>query len=202
MIHILKNNQAKRTLVLLHGTGGDETDLIPSGNAIDSNANMLSIRGNVREHNMNRFFKRISPGVFDEKSLIEETHKLHDFIVDVMNREDLDPGGLAVIGYSNGANIASSIMMFYPDFFKEAILLRPMVPHERHSVIHRKTRVLVSSGNDDPIVPREETMRLIRLLKDMNIRVTHHAYDTGHRLTRNELYDVKSWYDRQHPDLK
>lgn len=198
MVHILKNNNSKRTLVLLHGTGGDEHDLILIGNMIDPEANILSIRGNIRENGMNRFFKRISPGVFDQKNLIEETHGLHDFILDVMTRHKFDPEGLAVVGYSNGANIASSVMMFYPDFFKEAMLLRPMVPHEMAAVTHSRTRVLVSSGKHDPIVSREETMKLIRILKDMNIRVTHLEQDTGHQLEWDELDSIRSWYHRKH----
>jgi len=193
MIHILRNNNARRTLVLLHGTGGDEHDLVPIGSMVDPEANLLSVRGNIIENGMNRFFKRTAPGVFDLDSLVEETHTLHDFIVDVISREGLDHDKIAVLGYSNGANIATSVMMFYPDFFKEAVLLRPMVPLDRDPVRHEETRVLVSSGNHDPIVSREETSALIRKLETMNIQVTHLDNDAGHQLVKRELDDIRNW---------
>ena len=193
MIHILKNNAAKRTLVLLHGTGGDEHDLVPIARMVAPDANVLSIRGNVRENGMNRFFKRLSPGVFDLENLVDETHRLHDFILDVMTREGLDTKNITVLGYSNGANIATSVMMFYPDVFKEAVLLRPMVPLDREPVRHEETRVLVSFGKHDPIVPRQETKRLIQKLKDMNIRVTHLDNDASHQLIKQELDAIRIW---------
>ena len=193
MIHVLKHNSAKRTLVLLHGTGGDEYDLVPIGEMIAPDANILSIRGNVNENGMNRFFRRLSPGVFDLENLVEETHRLHDFILEVMTREGLDTGHITVLGYSNGANIAASVMMFYPDVFKEAVLLRPMVPLDKDPVSHEMTRVLVSSGKHDPIVSAQETSRLIRKLKDMNIHVTHLDNDAGHQLTRDEIETIRDW---------
>ncbi|MCF7931907.1 MAG: alpha/beta hydrolase [Acholeplasmataceae bacterium] len=193
MIHIIRNKKAKHTLVLLHGTGGDESDLIPIGTMIDPDANMLSIRGSVNEHGMNRFFRRIAPGVFDEYNLIEETHKLHDFIIDVVCHEDLDPEGLIVIGYSNGANIAVSLMMFYPDLFKAAILLRPMIPLERMPIKHQKTQAFVSSGTRDQVVPRGQSDALVTLLEHGNIKVTHLQNETGHQLIQSEINAIRLW---------
>lgn len=195
MIHTWIFKKSEKTLILLHGTGGNEHDLIPLGDTIDSHANLLSIRGNISENGMNRFFKRIAPGIFDIESLNEETHKLHDFIEEMVKKYQLNPNQLTVVGYSNGANIAASLLFHYPDFIKQAILLHPMVPLEMEIYPHQQTRALITSGSKDPIVPNEQSMKLEKMLNERNVDTKHVQFDSGHQITHEEIRSVKAWYN-------
>jgi phospholipase/carboxylesterase/glyoxalase family protein len=116
------------TLLLLHGTGGDETDLLPLGEALAPGAALLSPRGKVRENGMPRFFRRVSEGVFDLEDLRFRTHELADFVAEAAAAYGFDPTRVVAVGYSNGANIAASIVLLRPQTFAGAILFRPMVP--------------------------------------------------------------------------
>jgi len=130
MRHIFQkgNDLSKPTLLLLHGTGGTEHDLLPIAEIIDPNASVLSVRGNVSENGMPRFFKRLAEGVFDEKDLIFRTKELYDFLDEAAEKYALDRANMYAIGYSNGANIAASLLFHYKDVLKGAILHHPMVP--------------------------------------------------------------------------
>ena len=130
MKHIFKKgpNPEKPTLLLLHGTGGNEYDLLPLGEKIDREANVLSVRGNVLENGMPRFFRRLAEGVFDEEDLIFRTKELNEFLDEASARYGFDRSNIVAVGYSNGANIAGSLLFHYRDALKGAILHHPMVP--------------------------------------------------------------------------
>jgi phospholipase/carboxylesterase len=127
-IHRFLPGTSSRTLLLLHGTGGNEADLIQFGRAIDSEAKLLSPRGKVSEDGMPRFFQRLAEGVFDEEDLIRRTHELADFIEQAGVRYGFDPQKAVAVGYSNGANIAGALLLLRPGAIRGAALLRPMVP--------------------------------------------------------------------------
>src|SRR5213079_1286001 len=119
---------SKRTLLLLHGTGGNERDLIPLGHDLDPNASLLSPRGKVLENGMPRFFRRLAEGVFDLEDLQKRTHELADFVVSAAAHYKIDINGVVAVGYSNGANIAASLLLLRPEILSAAILFRAMVP--------------------------------------------------------------------------
>ena len=127
-LHSFLPGRSARTLLLLHGTGGNETDLIPLGQSLDPEASLLSLRGKVIENGMPRFFRRLAEGIFDEEDLIRRTHELADFIEQASVTYAFDRKKLLGVGYSNGANIASSLMLLRPNTLIGAALLRPMVP--------------------------------------------------------------------------
>src|SRR5215472_4934835 len=129
-IHEFVAGKSNRTLLLLHGTGGDERDLIPLGHELDSNASLLSPRGKVLENGRPRFFRRLAEGVFDLEDLQKRTHELADFVNSAADRYDMDNKNIIAVGYSNGANIAASTLLLRPETFAGAILFRSMVPLE------------------------------------------------------------------------
>src|SRR5436190_5277641 len=127
-IHQLVPGNSKRTLLLLHGTGGNERDLIPLGHDLDPNASLLSPRGKVLEKGMPRFFRRLAEGVFDLEDLQKRTHELADFVVSAAEHYKIDNRQIVAVGYSNGANIAASMLLLRPEGLSAAILFRAMVP--------------------------------------------------------------------------
>src|SRR5437762_23639 len=127
-IHEFVAGSSERTLLLLHGTGGNERDLIRLGRELDPSASLLSPRGQVLENGMPRFFQRLAEGVFDEQDLIRRTHELADFIEQAAVHYGFDPQKAVAVGYSNGANIAGALLLLRPGAIRGAALLRPMVP--------------------------------------------------------------------------
>jgi phospholipase/carboxylesterase len=183
-----------RTLLLLHGTGGDENDLIPLGRDLDPAAALLSPRGQVLEHGMPRFFRRLAEGVFDEKDVIRRAHDLADFVGAAAARYKFDPKGVTAIGYSNGANIAAAILLLRPEVLAGAILFRamvPLVPPVLPDLAH--ARVLLSSGEQDPIVPVENPERLAAMLRNAGAAVTLHLEPAGHALVSADIEAAKRW---------
>lgn len=155
MIHMYKKGN-DHTLILLHGTGGNEQDMIPLADMVSRESSILSIRGNVLEHGMPRFFKRIAMGVFDMESLKQETEHLYSFIQKASLDYQFDLKKATIIGYSNGANIAISMLFTYDNPVGQAILLRPMVPTENIlSKQLNETSVIILTGKYDTIVPPE-----------------------------------------------
>lgn len=195
MKHIYEQGKNGKTIILLHGTGGNEYDLIPIGKHIDHEANILSIRGNVSEYGMPRFFKRLAMGVFDMESLFEETENLYEFIKTSANDYGFSLSDTTVIGYSNGANIATSIMMMYEKPFGHAILFRPMVPiRENEHKNLKNVDICMFSGSLDQTVPKGDPEYLKAYFESNEARVTLHMIEHGHQLTREELEDAKVWY--------
>lgn len=182
------------TLIVLHGTGGDENDLIGLGQAIAPGAAILSPRGNVLENGALRFFKRMAEGVFDPKEVRSRAEELAEFIHSAISRYDLDPTRMFALGFSNGANIASTMMLIEPGLLHGGILFRPMVVFEPdHKPDLSSTRVLISSGRMDPIVPTDNVERLVGLLQSANAEVTLKWQLAGHNLLPSEMREAADW---------
>jgi phospholipase/carboxylesterase len=168
--------------------------LLALGPALDPAAALLSPRGKVLENGMPRFFRRLAEGVFDEEDLIFRTHELADFIHVASERYGFNESGSIAIGYSNGANVAGSILLLRPDTFQGAALLRPMVPLIPAKMPELKgAPVLVAAGNHDPIVPVEKARELVTLLRRAGADVTVFFEDAGHGLTETTLMATKRW---------
>lgn len=196
--HIFKEGKDLNgtTLLLLHGTGGDENDLLPLAERVDSEANILSVRGNVNENGMNRYFKRLEEGVFDEEDLIERTKELFSFLDDAANEYGFDRSKVVAIGYSNGANIAGSLLFHYENVLAGAILHHPMVPLRGLDLPDSTgLPVFIGAGTNDPICPARESEELESLLSNAGADVTLHWEDYGHQLTNTEVQQAAEWYN-------
>ncbi|MBP2080005.1 alpha/beta hydrolase [Oceanobacillus polygoni] len=197
MKHIFKkgSNPSKPTLLLLHGTGGTEQDLLPLAEIIDKEANVLSVRGNILENGMPRFFRRLAEGVFDEEDLIFRTTELNEFLDEAAVKYEFDRNHIVAIGYSNGANIAASLMFHYKDALNAAILHHPMVPRRGIDLPDLSGKqVFIAAGTNDPICPAQESEDLHSLLESAGANVTLHWENHGHQLTMTEVKAAASWY--------
>lgn len=182
------------TLLLLHGTGGDENDLVPLGQMLLPEANLLSPRGNVPENGMARFFRRLEEGVFDQEDLRARTEDMAAFIELAAVQTGLDPNRVIAVGYSNGANLAASLLLRHPERLSAAVLLHAMVPFEPERVPDLAGKpIFLSAGRNDPIVPPENTQRLAALFEAGGAGVTLHWHNAGHSLTREEADTAKAW---------
>ncbi|CEG21768.1 Putative hydrolase MhqD [Planococcus massiliensis] len=189
------SNKEKPTFLLLHGTGGNENDLLPLAKHIDPEASVLSVRGNVSENGMPRFFKRLAEGVFDMEDLKARTEELNEFIGKAAKDHDFDRSNVIAIGYSNGANIAANLLFTYSDALKGAILHHPMVPNRETELPDLAgVPVFISAGTNDPICPSEESTDLESLLKNAGAQVHLHWENYGHQLTMPEVEAAKVWY--------
>lgn len=197
MEHIFQKgtNPSKPTLLMLHGTGGNENDLLPLAGLIDPEASVLSVRGKILENGMPRFFRRLSEGVFDEEDLIFRTKELNEFIDQAAERYDFDRSNVVAVGYSNGANIAASLLFHYKDALKGASLHHPMVPRRGIDLPDLSGKhVFIAAGTNDPICPAAESEELSSLLQQANASVELHWENQGHRLTNEEVMAAKRWY--------
>ena len=186
---------AAPTLLLLHGTGGDEHDLLPLGRLMPG-ANVLSPRGQVLEHGMPRFFRRLAEGVFDVEDLKRRAGDLADFVAAAAAHYRFDPARVYGLGFSNGANIASALMLLRPGTLAGAVLLRAMVPLEPDPLpALAGTRVLISNGEQDPTVSTAETGRLARLLQRAGADVEVHWQQAGHQLMPEDFAVAKKWLE-------
>ena len=183
------------TILALHGTGGDENDLVPLARMIDADAAVLSPRGRVLENGMPRFFRRLAEGVFDQDDLRKRTQELATFVEEAAAHYRFDPARVLALGYSNGANIAASVLLARPDVLAGGMLLRPMVPFEpeRPPDLAGK-RILISAGRMDQMIPQALTERLIALFEESGATVTAWWHPTGHNLTHGEPARVREWY--------
>jgi predicted esterase len=185
-------------LLLLHGTGGDENDLVPLGRLIRPGAALLSPRGEVDENGQLRFFRRLAPGVFDENDLVKRTHQLADFVGDQSERHHLRK--IIAIGYSNGANIAASMLLLRPGALSGAILLRAMVPLELpHPPDLAGAPVLILAGKHDEMMSADQPQRLAALLLGAGAEVTLDWQDAGHSLGPADCKRATDWLDRNFP---
>jgi predicted esterase len=185
------------TLLLLHGTGGDENDLIDLGQTIAPGANLLSPRGKVLEQGMPRFFRRLAEGVFDIEDLVLRTNELADFVAAAATEYEFDAKRVTALGFSNGANIAAAMMLLRPTTLSGAVLLRAMVPlePERRPDL-RDVHVLISAGRSDPIVPADNAQRLADLLRAGGADVMLEWQAAGHNLTQTDLAVAREWAQR------
>lgn len=192
--HVFVPGKSGRTLLLLHGTGGNEHDLLSLGRDLDPEASLLSPRGKILENGLPRFFRRLAEGVFDENDLIHRTHELADFIAEAAAGYAIDPGKIHAIGYSNGANIAASLLLLRPETLAGAALLRAMVPLVPDTLPDLNgTPVLLMSGHHDPMVPAENSRRLASLLSEAGANVTLRFENAGHQLTEYTLDATRRW---------
>lgn len=182
------------TLLLLHGTGGDEHDLVELGRSLAPNANLLSPRGKILENGMPRFFRRLAEGVFDEADLILRTHELAEFIAAAASEYGFSPDTITAVGYSNGANIAASLLLLRPGVLKRAVLLRamvPLVPEESPDLTG--TRIFLASGLSDPILPIDNARKLASMFRAAGAELSFQEIQTGHQLTSGELDAARLW---------
>ena len=189
-----EDKTSAETLVVLHGTGGDENDLIGVGQAVAPGAAILSPRGNVLENGAPRFFKRLAEGVFDPKEVRSRGEELAQFIRAAISRYALNPQRIFALGYSNGANIASTVMFIEPGLLQGAILFRPMLvfePDERPDL--SGAGVFISAGRMDPIVPTTSVERLAELFEASRAEVTLKWQQAGHNLLPSEARDAADW---------
>lgn len=196
-IHEFVPGKSDRTLLLLHGTGGSERDLIPLGQELDSNASLLSPRGKVLENGMPRFFRRLAEGVFDLEDLRKRAHELADFVVSAAERYKIDVKKIVAVGYSNGANIAASVLLLRPEVLSAAILFRamvPLIPETQPKLT--SVRVWIGAGASDPIVPVSEPKKLAELLREAEADVTIRFFHTGHELTPDDVDSAREWLKR------
>ncbi len=183
------------TLLLLHGTGGNENDLTQLGQSLAPRANLLSPRGKILENGMPRFFRRLAEGVFDEADLIHRTHELADFVSSAAKHYGFSPDTVTAVGYSNGANIAASTLLLRPGVLGGAVLLRAMVPLiPEKSPDLTGTRVFLASGSSDPILPIDNARRLAAMLREAGAEVDFRQINAGHQLTSAELDEARVWF--------
>jgi phospholipase/carboxylesterase len=186
------NRREAAPLLLLHGTGGDENDLLPLGQAISPGATLLSVRGKVLEHGMPRFFRRLAEGVFDEEDVRKRANELADFVSAARERYDI--AAPIVLGYSNGANIAAAMMLLRPEALAGGILLRAMVPLRDVPKAELSGKpALIVSGTSDPIIPPSNAAALAAMLTKAGAAVEHRTLPVGHQLSQADLTVAKQW---------
>lgn len=201
MRHIFQKGKdpSKPTLLLLHGTGGTEQDLLPLAAKIDEEASVLSVRGNVLENGMPRFFRRLAEGVFDEEDLVFRTKELTEFLDEAAENYQFDRNYIVAVGYSNGANIAASLLFHYQDALKGAILHHPMVPRRGIELPDLSGKsIFIGAGTNDPICPASESEELKSLLSNTNADVLLHWEHFGHQLTFQEVEAATNWYRKKY----
>ena len=193
-IHAFVPGSSSRTLLLLHGTGGNERDLITLGRELDPNAALLSPRGKVLENGMPRFFRRLAEGVFDLDDLKFRTNELADFVTAAAQHYGFAIDNLVAVGYSNGANIAASMLLLRPEIMDAAILFRGMVPLIPAKLPDLSSmHVWIGEGDQDPIIATSEGQRLVDLLRDAGADVTIRFFHAGHGLTNGDLETARHW---------
>jgi predicted esterase len=193
-IHEFIPGSSSRTLLLLHGTGGNERDLIPFGRELDPNASLLSPRGKVLENGMPRFFRRLAEGVFDLEDLKNRTNELANFVAASAKHYGFAADKVVAVGYSNGANIAASMLLLRAEVLSAAILFRAMVPLIPDTQPNLSSvRVWIGAGTHDPIIPTSETKRLAELLRSAGADVTLRYFQAGHELTVADVEAARDW---------
>lgn len=184
-------------LVLLHGTGGDEHDLLPLAESIDPGAGVLSPRGKVLENGMPRFFRRFAEGVFDVEDLKRRAGELARFLALARDRYGVRDRALVAVGFSNGANIAGGVLLLHPDALDAAVLIRAMAPFEPDAPPRIEgTPVLIRNGRRDSMMPPPQAERLAELLRQGGARVDLEWADAGHELTESDVARARDWISR------
>ena len=183
-------------LLLLHGTGGNESDLVPLGLQLSPGSALLSPRGQVSENGAPRFFHRRAEGVFDLEDLTVRTNELADFVARAREAYGLEEP--IAVGFSNGANIAWSLLFNRPETIKGAILMRAMLPFDPPPLPDlQNVPVLMLSGANDPIVTAETRDRLSQALKSAGAVVQYEVLPASHQLTRQDLVIAGEWLRRR-----
>ncbi|MDI4645106.1 alpha/beta hydrolase [Cohnella hashimotonis] len=196
MIHIFEpgTNPNAPTLLLLHGTGGSERDLVGVGRMLNPEAALLGVRGNVSERGMARFFRRIAEGVFDEEDLIARTAELNAFVDESADKYGFDRHNVIAVGYSNGANIAASLLYHHQNALKGAVLFHPMVPRRGIALPDLSgVPVFIGAGRNDPLCTMAESEELAATLGTAGATVETHWENGGHQLSRTEVEAAAAW---------
>ncbi len=193
--HVFEPGSSDWTLLLLHGTGGDEHDLVGLGRQLAPTAALLSPRGQVLENGMPRFFRRLAVGQLDIPDLLARTDQLASFIAEAATAYARDPNKVVAVGLSNGANIAASLLLRHPSTLRAAGLLRPMLPYEPEQIPELTgTDVLIEAGERDPYSPSEQVRRLTDILRAGGAEVTATVEPgAGHGLTQDDLRRLAAW---------
>jgi phospholipase/carboxylesterase len=183
-------------LLLLHGTGGDENDLVPLVEMLSPGSGFVSPRGKVLENGMPRFFRRLAEGVLDEDDVRRRANELADFVAEARETYDL-PAPIA-LGFSNGANVAAAVMLLRPGALAGAVLMRAMVPLADPPPARLDgAPVLILSGATDPLVPAENAARLAAMLKEAGADVRHETVSAGHTLSQADVAIAGAWFDER-----
>jgi phospholipase/carboxylesterase len=186
----------KPPILLLHGTGGDENNLLPFGQAVAPGSALLSPRGKVMEAGMPRFFRRLKEGIFDEDDVRRRANELADFVTEARDSYRLDAP--IAVGFSNGANIAAAVLQLRPEVLAGAVLLRAMVPLKHPPVADLNGKpVLIVSGAADPIVPGENVRLLAAMLTRAGAKVEHRTLHVGHNLSQSDILITKTWLEHR-----
>lgn len=185
------------TLLMLHGTGGDERDLLPLGRELWPGAALLGVRGNVLEDGMPRFFRRFAEGVFDIEDLKSRTEELAQFIDAASERYEFSKKRLLVVGYSNGANIGASLILLHPHYLAAAILFRAMVPFVPDMIRDfSHLSMFIGAGRLDPIVPTGQVEELAAIFESGGADVTISWRQGGHELGEDDVRAARTWLSR------
>ena len=189
-----RSEGADATLLVLHGTGGNEDDLIPLARSLAPNAHLLSPRGKVLESGMPRFFRRLAMGVFDVEDLIVRTNELADFVQAATHLYGIESTSVHALGYSNGANIAASLLLLRPELLAGAILLKAMKPLDPENEPDLSgVPVFIAGGRVDQMIDPRATEELIELLASCGAEVTAHWEQAGHEITKGDLEAAAAW---------
>ncbi len=196
-----ESEDADLTMLVLHGTGGNEDDLIPLARSIAPNAHLLCPRGKVLENGAPRFFRRLEMGVFDVEDLIARTHELADFVQNATESYGIDSTRVFALGYSNGANIAGSLLLLRPELLGGAVLLKAMKPLDlEYEPDLSDISVFVAAGRRDQLIPAAATDKLIDLLNVCGADVTVHWDPGGHEITPNDVAAASGWLADKRPN--
>lgn len=199
LVHIHRDPGSREhlTLLLLHGTGATERDLLPLGEVLAPSARLLSPRGRVLENGMPRWFARHAEGVFDLDDLTARAHELADWVGIAAEAYRADPGQIVAAGFSNGANIAGAVLLLRPHVLRAAALFAPMLPLEPSTLPDlADIPVFISAGRRDPICPPEQVERLGQLLTDAGAMVRLSWHDGGHELSLEHARAARAWLEQ------
>ncbi len=193
-VHVYEPGRGPETLLLLHGTGGTEHDLVPLGRRLAPSAHLLAPRGKVLEGGHARFFRRLAPGVFDVEDVRLRAGELKRFVAAAASRYGLDPSRVWAVGYSNGANIAAALLLLHPDALAGAVLLRPVLPLKPDMAPGLAGKpVFIAAGRRDPLAPAEAVEALAEWLRRGEAQLTVRWQEAGHGLAPEELDAVRAW---------
>lgn len=196
-VHRFEPGSSDATLLVLHGTGGDENDLVPLARELAPTANLLSPRGKVLENGAPRFFKRLAMGVFDLEDLKAQAADLANFVRDAAEKYGLGAGKIYAFGYSNGANIAAALLLLHPETLAGGVLLRAMLPIEPETLPNLSgKRVFMAAGTQDAMIPKASAETLARRLEQAGAEVEIRWQNAGHPLYREELEAAKAWLEK------
>lgn len=191
------SKESDQVFLLLHGTGGRETDLLSVAGQVDSSLSVLGIRGDVIEDGKFRYFNRNLDGSMDEESLKSKTKDVLGYLTEAASTYHFNKANIHLIGYSNGANMAVSLLLHQPDFFQSAILLHPSHPlKSSHETKLTGLDIFMTAGARDQVVLPSETVQLRRHLTDLGANVSLHMTDFGHEMRDSEITEASKWWNR------